>query len=125
MAEQQKNQRDFKIKNRVLKQTVDIKLAENLSPITKKLEKVNATPKQLGEVFEKSQPSNIIPQPAIESTPYSQPIENKEGMIYDTELENTLKNTTNNTGFFQTYENQKHDWMWNRYLGKKLGGTEV
>ena len=36
LAEQQKEQRALKIKNRILKQTHDIKLAESLSPITKK-----------------------------------------------------------------------------------------
>ena len=35
-AEQQRNQRVEKIKNRILKQTHDFKLAESLSPITKK-----------------------------------------------------------------------------------------
>ena len=79
--------------------------------------------KKLGEVIEKSQPENNIPQPAFEHTP--QPIEKNEGVIYDTELENTLKNMTNNTGFFQTYEDQKHGWMWNGYLVKILSGTEV
>ena len=38
VAEQQKEQRALKIKIRILKQTHDIKLAESLSPITKKLE---------------------------------------------------------------------------------------
>ena len=37
LAQQQKNQRTEKIKNRILKQTHDLKLAENLSPICKKL----------------------------------------------------------------------------------------
>ena len=41
LAEQQKNQRALKIKNRILKQTHDIKLAESLSPIPKKLSEVN------------------------------------------------------------------------------------
>ena len=40
LAEQQKNQRAIKIKNRILKQTHAGKLAESLSPITKKLEEV-------------------------------------------------------------------------------------
>ena len=35
LADQQKNQRALKIKNRILKETHDIKLAESLSPITK------------------------------------------------------------------------------------------
>ena len=38
LADQQKEQRALKIKNRILKQTHDIKLAESLTPITKKLE---------------------------------------------------------------------------------------
>ena len=41
---QQKNQRALKIKKkRILKQTQVIKLAENLSPITKKLDEVKET----------------------------------------------------------------------------------
>ena len=40
LAEQQKNQRGEKNKNRNLKQTHDIKLAESLSPITNKLDEV-------------------------------------------------------------------------------------
>ena len=45
LAQQQKNERALKIKNRILKQTHDIKLAESLSPITKKLEKFNKSTK--------------------------------------------------------------------------------
>ena len=40
-AEQKKNQRALKIKNRILKQTDDIKFAECLSPINKKLDTYN------------------------------------------------------------------------------------
>ena len=35
LADQQKEERALKIKNRILKQTHDVKLAESLSPITK------------------------------------------------------------------------------------------
>ena len=108
-----------------MKQTIDIKLAESLSPITKKLDEGKETTQKLGEVIENSQPENIIPQPAIEHTPHHQPIENNEGVIYDTELENTLKNMKNNTGFFQTFEDPEHGWMWNGYAVKIFGGTEV
>ena len=48
LAEQQKNQRAPKIKNRILKQTHDIKLAESFSTITKKLDTINESTKQLG-----------------------------------------------------------------------------
>ena len=39
LAEQQKNQRATKIKNRILKQTHGEKLAETFKPITNKLKK--------------------------------------------------------------------------------------
>ena len=79
----------------------------------------------MGEVIEKSQRENIIHQPVFEHTSARQPIENNECVIYDAELENTLKIMKNNTGSFQTYEDLEHGWMWNGYFVKTLGGTEV
>ena len=49
-----------------------------------------------------------MPQPAIEHTPPPCPIQNIEGVMYDAELENTLENMKNNTGFFQTFEDLEH-----------------
>ena len=73
LAEQQKNQGAEKIKNRILKQTHDVKLAESLSPITKKLDEYT---KNLGDVIKESNQNlgNVIkesnaPQLAIENTP--------------------------------------------------------
>ena len=40
LAKQQKNQRGFKNKNRILRQTPDTKLAESPSPIIKKSEEI-------------------------------------------------------------------------------------
>ena len=54
LAEQQKYQRALKIKNRILKQTHDEKLAESLSPITKELKK---STKKISEVIKESQSS--------------------------------------------------------------------
>ena len=48
LAYQQKEQRALKIKNRILKETHDNKLAESLAPITKKLEE---TTKKITEVI--------------------------------------------------------------------------
>ena len=56
LAQQQKEQRALKIKNRILKQTHDIKLAESLSPITKKLDE---TTKNLEKVIAEN-PKNIL-----------------------------------------------------------------
>ena len=58
LAEQQKEQRALKIKNRFLKQTHDIKLAESLSPITKKLDTRNKSTKNLGEDIKESNSEN-------------------------------------------------------------------
>ena len=100
LSEQQKDQRALKIKNRNLKQTLDVKLAENKSPITKKLDQVKETTQKLGEVIEESQAKT--PQLAIENTPNLQPIEINQGVVYDVELENILKKMTGNTGFSET-----------------------
>ena len=58
LAQQQKDQRALKIKNRILKQTRDVKLAENLSPITKKLDEVNKSAEKLGDLFKESNSEN-------------------------------------------------------------------
>ena len=55
LAEQQKNERSLKIKNRILKQTHDVKIAESLSPITKELKK---STKKISEVIKESNSEN-------------------------------------------------------------------
>ena len=55
LAEQQKEQRALKIKNRILKQTHDDKLAESLSPITKKLDE---TTKEVVNILKESNSEN-------------------------------------------------------------------
>ena len=54
LADQQKEQRALKIKNRLLKQTHDINLAESLSPITKKLDTINDSTKQITDAIKES-----------------------------------------------------------------------
>ena len=54
IAEQLKEQRALKIKNRISKQTHDMKLVESLSPITKKLTEVNKSTKKLGDILKES-----------------------------------------------------------------------
>ena len=53
-AEQHKHQRTIELENRNLKQTHDVKLAETLSPITKKSDNINETTKNLCEIVKKS-----------------------------------------------------------------------
>ena len=136
LAEQQKEQPALKIKNRILKQTHDVKLAESLSPIT---EKLDDTSKKLGEVFKECTQNlgNVIkenntPQLAIENTPkpaientLQQAIENNEGVIYDVELENTLNIMKNNIGFFKIEERDNGDVFLNGLPVKKVGGIKI
>ena len=131
LAEQQKDQRALKIKNRILKQTHDEKLAETLSPITKKLEEIR---KNLGDVIKESTQNlgNVIKkndtptiQTAIENTPIHQPIEENERRIYDVQIENTLNTMADNTGFFKTHYDQQRGWMLNNIPIKSPGGTKI
>ena len=55
---EQKIHRAEKIENRILKQTHDVKLAESLSPITKKLDEVKESTHEVGEIIKKKQYSS-------------------------------------------------------------------
>ena len=136
LAQQQKEQRALKIKNRILKETHDVKLAESLSPITKRLDLVeNNKGEKIGELIKKSeketpaientQAQPETPQAAIENTLAPQPVENNEGVIYDVELENTLNNMKNNVGFFKIEERDTGDVFWNRFPVEKIGGNRI
>ena len=51
LAEQQKNQRALKTKNRILEQTRDFKLAESLSPLTNKLDELKESTEKVGDII--------------------------------------------------------------------------
>ena len=99
LAQQQKNERALKIKNRILKQTHDIKLAESLSPITKKLD----------EIVKKSDVEDGNTQtPAIENTTTSQ------------SLRDTLSFMKRSKNFFKLEQNG-NEVFWNKTPIKALG----
>ena len=123
IAEQQKEQRALEIKNRILKQTNDIKLAESLSPITKKLDEVKKTTQSLGDVIKETQPKT--PQPAIEHTPPPRPIENNEGVVYDVELETALNKMKYNIGFLNIEERKNGEIFWNGFPVEKMGDNKL
>ena len=95
LAQQQKEQRALKIRNRILRQTHDKKLSESLSPITKRLDLVeNNKGEKIGDLIKKSgqetsqlaientQTQTETPQLPIEYNPTAhQPEENNEGVI--------------------------------------------
>ena len=70
LAQQQKEQRTLKIQHRNLKQTHDVKLAESLSPITKKLDEVNKS--QPSQYIQFSLQNSESQTPAIDNTAISQ-----------------------------------------------------
>ena len=122
LAQQQKNERARKIQNKILKQTYDIKLAESLSPITKKLDEtsknIDDTIKESTQNLENVINENITPKPAIENTPTIQPaIENTQtqpGVLYEVSLENTLTNMKDKEkGFFKITEDENGQGFWN------------
>ena len=132
LATQQKEQRALQIRNKFLKQSHDKKLAESLSPITKRLDDVEESTEKLGDGIKESQPKT--PQLAIENTPQPEtlqlPIENNQddtqpSVLYDASLENTSKNMENNTGFFKSKHDPKDSWMLNNHPIKNIRGTEV
>ena len=60
LAQQQKEQRALKIKNRILKETHDIKIAESLSHITKRLDLVENKKGEKQETLLKNQNQNHL-----------------------------------------------------------------
>ena len=129
LAQQQKNQRAIKIKNRILEKTHDKKLAESLSPLTKRLDLIeNNKGEKIGDIIKKSESETLAIEntqtqaetPAIENTqPQAETpaIENTQvqpGVLYDVELENTLTNMAKNEkGFFKIREGKDGQRYWN------------
>ena len=131
LAEPQKNERAIKIKNRILKQTHDDKLAESLSPITKRLDLVeNTKGEKIGELIKKLEQEG--PQLAIENTqtqPETPAIKNTQtqpGVLYDVKLENTLTNMKEKQkGFFKIREDNNGQRYWNGIPIDVSGDTSI
>ena len=96
LAGQQKNQRALKIKNRISKQTYDLKLAQSFSQITKKLDEVRETFQKLGADFKesKSEDNNIRAPP--NSSTFSKSMRERLGSLMNSH--NSLKITQDEFG---------------------------
>ena len=95
LAEQQKEQSALEIKNRILKQTHDEKLAESLSPITKKLDTINKSTKEIGEVIKESISEKII-KALPNNSQFSVSMRQMIGSLMSSK--NSLKNTQDESG---------------------------
>ena len=96
LAEQQKNDRALKIKNRILKQTHDIKLAENLSPLTKKLDTINESTKKVGDIIIKESISKVDIKALPNSSKFSNSMRQMIGSLMNSR--NSLKITQDESG---------------------------
>ena len=129
ISEQQRNQRAPKIKNRFLKQTHDIRLAENISPIAKKLEGVKESTPNLGDVIKESQ--RETPQLSTENTQPQSPTENdhedtQPAFLYDVSLEITLADLKEKEKvFFNLEQSPEGNLYWNNVLIELLGDSRV
>ena len=110
LAEEQKNKRTNKIKNRILKQTHDKKLPENFSPITKKLDVINESTKKLREIVQKSKFEDEITQTQA-----------KENLAGTQSLRHTSTFMERSKIFFKLEEKSNGDVFWNGVSIPPLG----
>ena len=113
-----KNSDLLKIKNKILKQTHDIKLAESLSPLTKKLDEVNKTTQELGDVINNSKPDT--PELAITNT-QTPAIENT---TISKSLRDTLSFMKTCKNFFKL-EQDGNEVFWNKTPINALGENRI
>ena len=114
LAEQQKNQRAVKIEIRILRQTHDVKLAESLSPITKKLDTIIESTKQLGEIVNRSYVEDGITQtPAIKNITGTR------------SLPDTLTPMKGSKNFFKLVEKDDCRILWNKIPIKALRENRI
>ena len=95
LAQQQKNERARKIHNKILKQTHDIKLAESLSPITKKLDTINESTQKISDVIKESN-SKVDIEALPNSSKFSNAMRQMIGSLMNSR--NSLKITQDESG---------------------------
>ena len=119
LAQQQKNERALKIKNRILKQTHDIKLAESLSPITKKLDDVKkSTQESLSPINEKLDNIN-------ESTQKVGDIIRDSNVMPSVLLKDTFKSLSNTPTSLKLSKDKDGDMSILGIPIKSLGGDRI
>ena len=123
LAEQQKQERALKIKNRILKQTHDIKLAESLSPVTEKLDEVNkSTQKSITPINEKL-------DTIIKSTRRVGDIlkeSNSENEIISSNLlKNTFESLKNTSNSLKLNKDEDDNYSILKPVIKPLGGDKI
>ena len=123
LAEQQKQERALKIKNRILKQTHDIKIAESLSPITKKLDEVNKfTQESITPINEKLDTINKSTRRVGGIIKES----NSENEIISSNLlKNTFESLENTTNSLKLNKDKDDNFRILKSVIKPLGGDKI
>ena len=123
LAEQQKNQRALKIKNRILEKTHDKKLAESLSPLTKRLDLVeNSKGEKIGDIIKKSESeSDTLAIENTQTQPETSAIENP---YTSQSLRDTLAFMKKSKNFFKLEQVGKKVF-WNKTPIKSLGENRI
>ena len=113
LAEQQRIQREIKIEIKILKQTHDKKLAEILSPVTKKLVDVNESSKNLGECVRNSVEDENTQPPAIEILATTQSLRDISTLVKRSQK------------FFKFAEKSNGEVFWNGVFLQPLGENRI
>ena len=119
LAEQQKNRGAEKIKNRILKQAHDIKLAEISSSITKKIEDVN---KSNSESIKETTKQIIIKSDIVHENTQTPAIEN---ITATQSLRDTLAFMKKKNNFFKVTESKNGEVYWISVRIKSLGDNKI
>ena len=121
MARQQEDKRSLKMKNRILKQTHDIKLRESLSTITKKLEEVKQSTQKLGDVIKET------PQQSenIKSTLRNSQSQIPKLVSVSDELVKTFSKMNDGKNFFEVIRDAEGKFSWDGNEVIALGGNRV
>ena len=123
LADQQKEQRALKIKNRILKQTHDIKLAESLSPITKKLDEVNkSTQESITPIIEKL---DIINKSTRRVGDIIKESISENEIISSNLLKNTFESLENTTNSLKLNKDADDNYGIIKSVLKQLGGDKI
>ena len=120
LADQQKEQQALKNKNRILKKTHDVKLAESLSPITKKLDQVNkSTRESLSPITQKLDNINESTQKVGDL------IESNSKKELSTLLKNTFKSLKETSSSLKLNDDEEGNLTILGTLIKSLGGDKI
>ena len=123
LATQQKKERALKIRNRILKQTHDIKLAESLSPVTKKLDEViKSTQDSLSPINQKLDTINESTQKVGDIIKESN---SENEIISSILLQNTFNSLANTTTSLKLNKDEDDKYSILNSVIKHFGGDRI